>query len=161
MVCFGLHIVDFCKQHRIQHRIRHRMRCSFDWIWSGVQGVQITCTIAQAQEFACQCIHSGIDRPTSGRRSRAIAAAESATALGSGGRGNSCSGGRGSRFLLLFIPRHGEALGVNGFTCGNVHRTSASWRGKASTSRCLPPPQASISYATYGMSYATILNSTS
>ena len=28
------------------------MRCSFDWIWSGVQGVQIACTIAQAQELA-------------------------------------------------------------------------------------------------------------
>jgi hypothetical protein len=36
-----------------------------------------------------------------------------ATALG--------SGGRGSRFLVLFILRHGEALGVNGFACGNVH----------------------------------------
>ena len=55
------------------------MRCSFDWIWSGVQGVQIACTIAQAQEFAWQWIHSGIDRPTSGGRGRrplnAIAAA--------------------------------------------------------------------------------------
>jgi hypothetical protein len=30
------------------------MWCSFDWIWSGVQGVQIVCTVAhwQAQEFA-------------------------------------------------------------------------------------------------------------
>jgi hypothetical protein len=27
---------------------------------------------------------------------------------------------RGSRFLVLFIARHGEALGVNGFACGNV-----------------------------------------
>ena len=35
--------------------------------------------------------------------------------------GSSCSGGRGSRFLVLFILRHGEALGVNGFACGNVH----------------------------------------
>ncbi len=74
-------------QHRIRHRIRHRMRCSFDKIWSGVQGVQIACTIAQAQEFAWQCIHSGVERPTSGGRGRrprdAIAAA-----LGSCGRGS-------------------------------------------------------------------------
>jgi hypothetical protein len=28
------------------------MQCSFDWIWSGVQGVQTACTIAQAHEFA-------------------------------------------------------------------------------------------------------------
>jgi hypothetical protein len=88
---------------------QRRMRCSFDWIWSWIQGVQIACMIAQAQEFAWQCIHSGIDHPTSCRRSRAIAAD-----LGSDGRGSSRSGGRGSRFLLSFIPRHGEALGVNG-----------------------------------------------
>jgi hypothetical protein len=47
------------------------MRCSFDWIWSGVQGVQIACTIAQAQEFAWQCIHSGIDRPPQRRQGQA------------------------------------------------------------------------------------------
>ncbi len=56
IICFDLHIVRSCIQHRIQHRIRHRiwhrMRCSFNWIWSGVQGGQITCTIAQAQAFA-------------------------------------------------------------------------------------------------------------
>ena len=50
-----------------------------DWIWSWIQGVQISCTIAQAQEFAWQWIHSDIDHPTSGGRGRrplnAIAAA--------------------------------------------------------------------------------------
>jgi hypothetical protein len=78
----GLHIVRSCIQHRTRHRIRHRMLCSFNWIWSWVQGVQFACTITQAQGFAWQCIHSGIDScPTSSRLSRAIAAA-----LGSGGR---------------------------------------------------------------------------
>jgi hypothetical protein len=65
---------------------------AFDWIWSGVQGVQIACTIAQAQEFALQWIHSGIDRPTSGGRGRrprdAIAAA---LAAASGPRADSSS----------------------------------------------------------------------
>jgi hypothetical protein len=100
-----LHIVRSCIQHRTRHCIRHRMRCSFNWIWSWVQGVQFACTITQAQEFAWQCIHSGIDScPTSSRLSRAIAAA-----LG--------RGGRGSRFLLplFIIPiRHAVVCGVNG-----------------------------------------------
>jgi hypothetical protein len=55
----GLHIVssEYCIQHRTRHRIRHCMRCSFNWIWSWVQGVQFACTITQAQEFAWQFRH--------------------------------------------------------------------------------------------------------
>jgi hypothetical protein len=47
--------------------------------------------------------------------------------LGSGGRGSSCSCGRGSRILLLFIPRHGEALGVNGKRHGKALDLLISW----------------------------------
>ncbi len=72
----GLHIVRPCIQHSTRHRIRHRMQCSFNWIWSWVQGVQFACTITQAQEFAWQCIHSGIDCgpsvPRHRRRSRQL-----------------------------------------------------------------------------------------
>jgi hypothetical protein len=122
---FDLHIVrsSRCIQHRIRHSIRHCMQCSFNWIRSWVQGVQLACTITQAQEFAWQCLHSGIDRPTRGRRSRAIAAALGSGGRGSSSRGSSISGGRGSRFLFpILIPiRHAKACGVNCFAFGNVH----------------------------------------
>jgi hypothetical protein len=81
----------------------------------------LACTITQAQEFAWQCLHSGINRPTSGRRSSAIAAA-----LSSCGRG---SRRRGSRFLLpILIPiRHAQACGVNCFAFGNVRQHTMSY----------------------------------
>ena len=56
------------------------MRCrSFDWILSGVQGVQIACTIAQAQELAT--LHGNVFI----QASTAPSAAAGAAALGSGG----------------------------------------------------------------------------
>ncbi len=67
--------------HTTSHTIWHTTSYAMfmDWIWSWIQGVQISCTIAQAQEFAWQWIHSDIDHPTSGGRGRrplnAIAAA--------------------------------------------------------------------------------------
>ena len=79
IVCFDLHIVYdiVCFDLHIAYDIAYDIVCdahSFE-IWSWGQGVQIACTIAQAQVFAWQCIHSGIGRPTSDRQSRAIAAA--------------------------------------------------------------------------------------
>ena len=79
IVCFDLHIVYdiVCFDLHIAYDIAYDIVCDAHSIeiWSWGQGVQIACTIAQAQVFAWQCIHSGIGRPTSGRQSRAIAAA--------------------------------------------------------------------------------------
>jgi hypothetical protein len=122
---YVLTCISYVHAYNIAYDIAYDIVCDVHSIGfgAGFRGFkfQIACTIAQAQEFAWQCIHSGIDRPTSGRRSRAIAAALGSGGRGSRRRGSSISGGRGSRFLVLFIPRHGEALGVNGFACGNVH----------------------------------------
>jgi hypothetical protein len=79
IVCFDLHIVYdiVCFDLHIVHDIAYDIVCDVHSIEirSWVQGVQIAGTIAQAQVFAWQCIHSGIGRPTRGRQSRAIAAA--------------------------------------------------------------------------------------
>jgi hypothetical protein len=125
MVCFDLHIVCSCIQHSIRHSIQYCMLYSFNWIQSWVRGLQLACTITQAQEFAWQCLHPGINRPTSGRRSRAIAAALGSGGRGSRRRGSSISGGRGSRFLFPILTpsdmphphpiRHAQACGVNSF----------------------------------------------
>jgi hypothetical protein len=88
----------------------------------------LACTITQAQEFAWQCLHSGIDRPTSGRRSRAIPAALGSGGRGSRRRGSSISGGRGRFLFPILIPiRHAQACGVNGFAFGNVCQHTMSY----------------------------------